>query len=393
FTQPLLIGGATTSRTHTALKIAPQYENGVTVYVPDASRAASVVSRLLSAEKIKVAREIADEYQALREAHAARSQGTRLVTLEEARANAFVLDATRIPPAPKLPGLHEIRFDLAQIAELIDWTPFFHSWDLRGRYPAILTSADAGKAASQLYADAQNMLEVLIREAWLDAKGVFALLPASRAGDDIVFYRDATRAQIEGRIVGLRQQHAQPSGRRNLALADFVAEQDDWAGLFAVTAGLGIERQLAVFAANQDDYNAILLKALADRLVEAAAEWLHRAVRTHYWGYAPEEKLDGEALIRESFVGIRPAPGYPACPDHLGKREIFRLLDVTRRIGMGLTETCAMTPAASVAGFYFARPEACYFAIPKIGQDQLSDWATRHQMPEAEAKKWLANLL
>jgi len=392
FTQPLLIGGATTSRAHTALKIAPQYA-GVTVYVPDASRAVGVVTRLLSAERANMAREIADEYQALREAHAARSQGTRLVTLEEARANAFVPDATRTPPAPQLPGLHEIRFDLTQIAELIDWTPFFHSWDLRGRFPAILTSADAGDAASQLYADARKMLDNLIREQWLEAKGVFALMPAARACDDIVFYQDEGRTQIQGRIVGLRQQHAQPSGRHNLALADFIQEQNDWAGLFAVTAGLGIERQLAVFAANHDDYNAILLKALADRLVEAAAEWLHRAVRTHYWGYAAEEKLEGEELIREAYVGIRPAPGYPACPDHLGKREIFRLLDVERRIGMGLTETCAMTPAASVAGFYFAHPEARYFAIPKIGQDQLRDWANRYQMPETEAKKWLANLL
>ncbi|MCL2074946.1 MAG: methionine synthase [Betaproteobacteria bacterium] len=389
FDQPLLIGGATTSRMHTALKIAPRYENGLTVYVPDASRAAGVVACLLSAEKADYAREIKDEYQALREEHAGR-KSVSLIPLQAARANAFAPD--RASPAPKLPGLHEIRFDLAGIAELIDWTPFFQSWDLRGRFPAILESRTAGEAARQLYADAKAMLDALIRGQWLEAKGVFALWPAGRVGDDIVFYQD-DRTEERGRIIGLRQQHKQPSSRRNLALADFVAEKDDWAGMFALTAGLGIERQLAVFAAANDDYSVILLKALADRLAEAAAEWLHRAVRTHFWGYAEDENLDGEGLIKEEYVGIRPAPGYPACPDHLGKREIFRMLEAEKRIGTGLTESCAMTPAASVAGFYFAHPESRYFAIPEIGQDQLSDWAARNRISEEEAKKWLTSLL
>ncbi|MDR0234438.1 MAG: methionine synthase [Zoogloeaceae bacterium] len=391
-TEPLLIGGATTSRIHTALKIAPPYENGVTVYVPDASRAVGVVAGLLSADGERYKQEIADEYQALREEHGHR-KGLTLIPLLDARANALVPDAASRPPAPKEPGLREIRFDLAEIAELIDWTPFFRSWDLRGRFPAILTNPRVGETASQLYADAKAMLETLIREQWLEAKGVFALLPARRAGDDIVFYRDEARKETLGRVMGLRQQHKQPPERRNLALSDFVAEEGDWAGMFALTAGLGIERQLAVFAAARDDYSEILLKALADRLAEAAAEWLHRAVRTRYWGYAAQEALDGEGLIREDYVGIRPAPGYPACPDHLSKREIFRMLEAERRIGMGLTENCAMTPAASVAGFYFAHPDARYFAIPKIGQDQLSDWANRNQIPEQEAKKWLASLL
>ncbi|MCL2022216.1 MAG: methionine synthase [Betaproteobacteria bacterium] len=389
-TQPLLIGGATTSRAHTALKISPQYENGVTVYVPDASRAVGVVARLLSTEKADYAQEIADEYQALREEHANR-KGVTLVSLLEARANALLLEASA--PPPKQPGLREIRFDLAEIAELIDWTPFFQSWDLRGRFPAILESRTMGETARPLYADAKAMLETIIREQWVEAKGVFALWPASRDGDDIVFYRDETRTEEQGRIIGLRQQHKQPPGRWNLALADFVGEKDDWAGMFALTAGLGIERQLAVFAAANDDYSAIMLKALADRLAEAAAEWLHRAVRTNFWGYAAAENLDGEELIKEEYVGIRPAPGYPACPDHLGKREIFHMLAAEHRIGMGLTESCAMTPAASVAGFYFAHPESRYFAIPKIGQDQLSDWAERNRMSEQEAKKWLASLL
>jgi len=387
---PLLIGGATTSRTHTAIKIAPQYEGGVTVYVPDASRAVGVVARLMAADKADYAEEIATEYEALRVEHAGK-KGMTLASLSDARANA--LPVAEAAPRPNAPGLHEIRFDLAEIAELIDWTPFFQGWELRGRFPAILTNPQVGETASQLYADAQAMLKTLIAEQWLEAKGVFALYPVAPVSDDIVFYSDESRIEVAGRIIGLRQQHKQPEGRFNLALADFVAKKDDWAGMFAVTAGLGIERQLAVFAAANDDYSAIMLKSLADRLAEAAAEWLHREVRTRFWAYAADESLDCEALIREEYVGIRPAPGYPACPDHLGKREIFRMLAAKERIGMDLTESCAMTPAASVAGLYFANPKASYFAIPKIGMDQLRDWAERQGMAEEEAQKWLASLL
>ncbi|MDR2637351.1 MAG: methionine synthase, partial [Zoogloeaceae bacterium] len=393
---PLLIGGATTSRAHTAIKIAPHYQ-GVVVHVPDASRAVGVVSRLFSKEhEASYRAELADEYARLREAHA-RKQGATLVPLDEARANGFAREESPAIPAPRKPGLTEIRFDLEKLVEVIDWTPFFQSWDLVGRFPAILDNATVGETARQLYADARAMLATLVRENWLDARGVFALWPAARDGDDLVFYTGDDRQEERGRWLGLRQQHKQPPERRNLALADFVAEKQgkirDWAGVFAVTAGLGMERKLADFAAAHDDYNSILLKALADRLAEAAAEWLHREVRTTYWGYAPDEHLDNSALIAEAYSGIRPAPGYPACPDHTAKREIFRLLEAESRLGMTLTESCAMLPASSVAGFYLAHPAARYFAIPRIGEDQLRDWAARSGMDVEEARKWLQPLL
>jgi 5-methyltetrahydrofolate--homocysteine methyltransferase len=293
--------------------------------------------------------------------------------------------------------LREICFDLEQLAEVIDWTPFFQSWDLAGRYPAILENEIVGETARHLYADAQTMLASIIRENWLQAKGVVALWPAARDEDDLVFYVDASRKEERGRWRGLRQQHKQPPGRQNLALADFVAAKDsgvpDWAGVFAVTAGLGIDERVAAFEAAHDDYSAILLKTLADRFAEAAAEWLHREVRRNIWGYAAAETLDTAALFEESYVGIRPAPGYPACPDHTAKREIFRLLEPEARIGMSLTESCAMTPAAAIAGFYIAHPEARYFAIPRIGEDQLQDWAKRSGMREEEARKWLGAVL
>ncbi|MDR2625700.1 MAG: methionine synthase [Zoogloeaceae bacterium] len=398
FAVPLLIGGATTSRIHTAVKIAPDYKAGVVVYIPDASRAVGVVTRLFSAEQEAGYRaELAEEYADLRAQHAGK-KGATLVTLAEARANAFVWqeDGYR-PQAPRQTGVQAISFDLARLAELIDWTPFFQSWDLAGRFPAILENAVVGETARQLYADAQKMLERIIREHWLAARGVYALWPAARVGDDVVFYKEETRQTEQGRWLGLRQQHKQPPDRRNLALADFVAEKDsgipDWAGLFAVTAGLEMEARLKSFAAAHDDYNSILLKALSDRLVEAAAEWLHREIRRDIWGYAPEENLDKAALIAENYAGIRPAPGYPACPDHSAKREIFRLLEAERRIGMTLTESCAIAPAASIAGFYLAHPQAHYFAIPRIGTDQLEDWRKRAGMDETEARKWLGAVL
>ena len=398
FSVPLLIGGATTSRAHTAVKIAPNYKAGVVVHVPDASRAVGVVTRLFSAEQETGYRaELAEEYVGLRAQHAGK-KGAALVTLTEARANAFVAGQSGYrPQAPRQAGVHEITFDLAELAGLIDWTPFFHGWDLAGRFPAILESAAVGETARQLYADARNMLEKIIHERWLAARGVCALWPAARVGDDVVFYTDETRRTERGRWLGLRQQHKQPPGRRNLALADFVAEEKsgipDWAGLFAVTAGLDMDARLKAFAAAHDDYSAILLKALADRLAEAAAEWLHREVRRHIWGYAPDERLDAAALLAESYVGIRPAPGYPACPDHSARREIFRLLEVERRIGVTLTESWAMIPAASIAGFYLAHPEAAYFAIPKIGGDQLADWMERAGMDAKEAQKCLGAAL
>ncbi len=388
--QPLLIGGATTSRAHTAIKIAPNYQ-GAVVYVPDASRAVGVATKLLSADQRDgYVGEIAAEYSAVRSEHAGR-KGATLVTLEEARANRFTWNEHFAPIIPNQLGRQAIDLELEDIALFIDWSPFFQSWDLAGRYPAILENETVGETARQLFADAKAMLARIVDENWLTARAVFGLYPARGENEDIVIYRDEERTTELTRWIGLRQQHKQPKGRFNLALADFVGERD-YVGAFAVTAGLGIDAKIAEFEAVHDDYSAIMLKALADRLAEAAAEWLHLRVRTHYWGYAGDESLDNEALIAEQYKGIRPAPGYPACPDHTAKRELFALLDAPA-IGMGLTESCAMTPAASVSGFYIGHPAAAYFAIPKIGRDQLEDWTRRKGMELKDAERWLAPLL
>ena len=389
--QPLLIGGATTSRAHTAIKIAPNTD-GAVVYVPDASRAVGVATKLLSTEQREGYKaEIVAEYEAVRAEHAGR-KGATMVTLAEARANRFTWNEAFVPTVPNQPGLHAIDLDLEDIALLIDWSPFFQSWDLAGRYPAILDNPTVGETARQLFDDAKAMLSRIVGENWLQARAVFGLYPASGIDEDIVIYRDESRTTELTRWVGLRQQHKQPKGRFNLALADFVGERD-YVGAFAVTAGLGIDARVAEFEAANDDYSAIMLKSLADRLAEAAAEWLHLRVRTDYWGYAGDEKLDNEALIAERYKGIRPAPGYPACPDHTAKRELFALLDAPANAGMGLTESCAMTPAASVSGFYIGHPGASYFAIPRIGRDQLEDWAKRKAMSLKDAEYWLAPLL
>ncbi len=389
--QPLLIGGATTSRAHTAIKIAPNYE-GAVVYVPDASRAVGVATRLLSAEQRDgYVGEIAAEYSAVRSEHAGR-KGATLVTLEEARANRFTWNEPFAPTIPNQLGLQAIDLELEDIALFIDWSPFFQSWDLAGRYPAILDNKTVGETARQLFADAKAMLARIVGENWLTARAVFGLYPARGDNEDIVIYRDEERTTELTRWVGLRQQHKQPKGRFNLALADFVGKRD-YVGAFAVTAGLGIDARVAEFEAAHDDYSAIMLKALADRLAEAAAEWLHLRVRTHYWGYAGDESLDNEALIAEQYKGIRPAPGYPACPDHTAKRDLFALLDAPTNAGMTLTESCAMTPAAAVSGFYIGHPAAQYFAIPRIGRDQIEDWARRKAMSTRDAEYWLAPLL
>lgn len=389
--QPLLIGGATTSRAHTAIKIAPNTD-GAVVYVPDASRAVGVATKLLSADQRNgYLTEIAAEYENVRREHAGR-KGATLVSLAEARASRFTWDAGQAPPVPRQIGRQALDLEIEDIALLIDWSPFFQSWDLAGRYPAILDNPTVGATARQLFADAKAMLARIIEEKWLSARAVFGLYPASGDDEDIVIYKDETRTAELARWIGLRQQHKQPAGRHNLALADFVGPRD-YVGAFAVTAGLGIEAHLAEFERTHDDYSAILLKALADRLAEAAAEWLHLQVRTHHWGYAPNERFGNEALIAEKYQGIRPAPGYPACPDHTAKRALFTLLDAPGNAGMDLTESCAMTPAASVAGFYIGHPAAAYFAIPKIGRDQLEDWARRKGMALKEAEYWLAPLL
>jgi 5-methyltetrahydrofolate--homocysteine methyltransferase len=388
FDVPLLIGGATTSRAHTAIKIAPHYQ-GTVVYVPDASRAVGVVTKLLSKDMAADYRtEIAAAHEEARQAHASKKV-TPLLSLAAARKNAPKFDYAPVKPA-KLGVTALGDLDLATIAKYIDWSPFFQTWDLAGKYPKIFDDARIGEQARNVFADAQAMLAKVIAEKWLTARAVFGLFAANSNGDDIEF-RDGDKIVMTWR--GLRQQVTRADGKPNQCLADFVAPKGDYAGAFAVTAGIGIEKKLAEFAAQHDDYSAIMLKALADRLAEAATEWLHERVRKEYWGYAAGERLSNEELVAEKYQGVRPAPGYPACPDHTAKRDLFRVLDATRHCAMGLTESMAMTPAASVSGFYLAHPEARYFAVSKIGRDQLEDWARRSNMNLSEAEKWLAPLL
>jgi len=406
FTAPLLIGGATTSRAHTAIKIAPNYQ-GTVVYVPDASRAVGVVTKLLSQEQAAGYKaEIAADYDKVRAQHASK-QGLKLLTLAAAQANRAKL--TYAPFKPRRPDVRPLcKIDLATLARYIDWGPFFQTWDLPGRYPQILDDARVGEQARSVFNDAQAMLKKIIdaqlSKPWLTANAVFGLFPANCVGDDIEIYADERREKVLMTWHGLRQQHERPAGQPNLCLADFISPkvgaggtaQPDYIGAFAVTAGIGIEAKLAEFAAQHDDYHAIMLKSLADRLAEAAAEWLHERVRIDDWGYARDAeqgKLSADDLIAEKYQGIRPAPGYPACPDHTIKKDLFDLLDAPANAGMSLTENFAMMPAASVAGFYLAHPQAKYFAIGKIGEDQLADWAKRSGMDVAEARRWLAPLL
>jgi 5-methyltetrahydrofolate--homocysteine methyltransferase len=401
FTIPLLIGGATTSRAHTAIKIAPHYA-GPVVYVPDASRAVGVVTKLLSIDQAAGFKaEVVADYDKVRLQHG-QKKGTPLVTLAAARDNRARLSFTgaAAPVAPKNRGLTVLRdIDLAMLAEYIDWGPFFQTWDLAGRYPDILDAAkvgaDVAEAARNVLADGKAMLAQLVSEKWLTANAVFGLFPANANGDDIEIYADAARGKVAAVWHGLRQQHERPDGKSHWCLADFIAAKgsDDWIGAFAVTAGIGIETKLAEFAAAHDDYRSIMLKSLADRLAEAAAEWLHERVRKEYWGYAAAEHLGSEELIAEKYQGIRPAPGYPSCPDHTAKAALFALLDAPANADMTLTENFAMLPAAAVSGFYLAHPEAHYFAITKIGRDQLEDWAARSGMSLAAAERWLAPVL
>ncbi|MCM8612537.1 methionine synthase [Accumulibacter sp.] len=394
---PLLIGGATTSRAHTAIKIAPNY-SGPVVYVPDASRAVGVVTRLLSVDGSgEFVAEVAADYARLRAQHA-NKKGSVLLPLAETRANRFRwnADAHYQPQPPHKPGLHVLpQVDLASLVPFIDWGPFFQTWDLVGSYPKILDDEVVGGTARAVFADAQKMLEQLVAGKWLHARAVCGLFPANAVGDDIEVYADESRQHRLMTWHNLRQQNERPQGKPHYCLSDFVADRGtpDWIGAFAVSAGFGIEEKLAEFAAVHDDYHSIMLKALADRLAEACAEWLHLQVRRDYWGYAAAESLDRAALIREEYRGIRPAPGYPACPDHTAKRALFALLDVPRNTGMALTESCAMTPAAAVSGFYLAHPQARYFAISRIANDQIEDWAERSGFGLDESRRWLAPLL
>ena len=398
---PLLIGGATTSRVHTAVKIAPHYE-GPVVYVPDASRSVGVCSELLADERAaKYVAELNAEYERVRQQHASRKV-TPLVSLAAARANKTPLDwAAYTPPRPAFLGRRVLRnVDLAELAACIDWGPFFQTWDLAGPFPAILRDEVVGAEAVRVYSDGRRLLQRLIEGRWLQASGVFALLPANTVDDDTIeVYADESREQVLLRWSPLRLQTERPVvdgvKRPNRCLADFVAPRGvrpDYVGMFAVTAGLGVEKKERQFLADHDDYSAIMLKALADRLAEAFAERLHQRVRTEFWGYAPDEALSNEDLIAEKYRGIRPAPGYPACPDHRVKRAMFEVLKASE-IGMGLTESLAMTPAASVSGFYLAHPEATYFNVGRIGEDQVADWARRSALDEGEARRGLAGVL
>ncbi|HEY4083984.1 MAG TPA: methionine synthase [Burkholderiaceae bacterium] len=401
---PLLIGGATTSRVHTAVKISPHYE-GPVVYVPDASRSVSVCSELLSDERAKAyIAEIKSDYDKVRQLHANKKQ-TPLVTLAKARANKTPIDWSAYqPPVPKFLGRRVFKnYDLAELAQNIDWGPFFQTWDLAGPFPAILKDEIVGSEAQRVFSDGKRMLQRLIEGRWLQASGVFGLYPAAQVNDDdIEIYTDESRTQVLMTWRGLRMQSERPvvDGimRPNRALADYVAPKalagtaPDYIGLFAVTAGLGVEKKEQQFLKDLDDYSAIMFKALADRLAEAFAERLHERVRTEFWAYAADEALSKEQLIGEQYRGIRPAPGYPACPDHLSKRDLFRVL-VPEEIGMGLTDSMAMTPAASVSGFYLAHPQASYFNVGRIGKDQLVDWAARMALDQREAERALAPLL
>jgi len=396
FTLPLLIGGATTSRAHTAVKIAPGY-TGPTIHVLDASRGVGVVSQLLSAERRGAyLDEVGVEYERLRAEYGSRDAERVILPLAEARRRSLRFDWDAYEPArPCRPGVTVLPdYPLEELVPYIDWTPFFQAWELKGSYPAIFEDSTVGEAARKLFADAQALLKRIVAERLVQARAVVGLFPANAVGDDIEIYTGEDRGKVRAVLRGLRQQFEKGPGRPNLTLSDYVAPKDshkpDWVGAFAVTAGHGLDAVCAAFERDHDDYSSILAKALADRLTEALAERLHERVRTEFWGYAPEEKNDVAALVAERFRGIRPAPGYPACPDHTEKRTLFDLLDVTDATGITLTESYAMLPAASVSGWYFAHPEAKYFGLGRIGQDQATDYAARKGMTTEEVERWLA---
>jgi len=395
FNVPLLIGGATTSPAHTSVKIDPQYD-GAVVYVKDASRSVGVVRKLMSpTDKVSYAESIKKECAERRERHANKRRLAPQLGIEQARANRAAIDLSVAPTVPTFTGVRV--FDTIPLAELvayIDWMPFFNAWEFRGKFPAILDDDVVGEAATNLYRDAQGMLDRAMAEDWLQSRAVVGFFPANSVGDDIVVYSDESRDTALATLHHLRQQRQKPDGQPSLCLSDFVAPSDagvaDYVGAFAVTAGLGMEPHVAAFERAHDDYNAILLKALADRLAEACAEYLHARVRKELWGYASDEHLGNAALIDEAYRGIRPAPGYPACPDHMEKATLWQLLDVKRNTGIELTDSFAMYPAASVSGWYFAHPAAKYFQVGKIGRDQAGDYARRKGLSLATIERWLA---
>ncbi|WP_306224849.1 methionine synthase [Bosea beijingensis] len=399
FDIPLLIGGATTSRVHTAVKIHPAYEKGQAVHVNDASRAVGVVSSLLSSEqKPGYVAGVQAEYAKVAEAHRRSEADKQRLPLAKARANPFKTDWSAYqPPKPSFLGTRTFRtYDIADLVPVIDWTPFFQTWELKGRYPAILQDEKQGEAARALWDDAQAMLKRIVEERWFNPKAVIGFWPANAVGDDIRLYTGESRQDELATFHGLRQQLSKRDGKPNMCLSDFVAPEDvapDYIGTFVVTAGAEEERISEKFARDNDDYRSIMVKALADRFAEAFAERMHQLVRKEFWGYAPDETFSNEELIREEYRGIRPAPGYPAQPDHTEKETLFRLLEAERRVGVKLTESYAMWPGSSVSGLYFAHPEAYYFGVAKVERDQVEDYAARKGMTIEEVERWLAPIL
>ncbi|RTY75951.1 methionine synthase [Flavobacterium sp. GSP27] len=389
---PIMIGGATTSRAHTAVKIAPQYRETV-IHVNDASRAVTVAGSLLNKDKKIYASDIRAEYDAFRETFLNRSRDKNFLTIEQARKNKLQLDWENFTPVkPKIIGEQVIEVDLDVLVPYIDWTPFFRTWELFGKYPAILTDAVVGEQATSVFADAQEMLEVILREKKLTAKGIYGIFPANQVNDDDIEISDENGKPLQT-FLTLRQQSQKTKGAPNIALSDFIAPKDsgktDYMGAFCVTTGFGVDEWAAEFERDLDDYNSIMVKALADRFAEAFAEYLHEKIRKEIWGYSSDEALSTEAMIAEDYKGIRPAPGYPACPDHLEKPTIWKLLNVEQEIGVTLTESMAMWPASSVSGYYFGNPESKYFGLGKIKEDQVIDYAKRRSIPTDVAMKWL----
>ncbi|HWF70444.1 MAG TPA: vitamin B12 dependent-methionine synthase activation domain-containing protein, partial [Mycobacterium sp.] len=393
---PLLIGGATTSRAHTAVKVSPR-RTGPVVWVKDASRSVPVAAALLDDKQRPALLEATEtDYAALRERHAQKSERPML-TLEKARANRTPIEWDGYTPPVPAQGIGVREFedhDLAELREYIDWQPFFNAWEMKGRFPDILNNPVSGETARKLYDDAQEMLDTLIKEKWLTANGVIGFFPANAVGDDIEVYTDETRTEVMTTLHNLRQQGEHRDGIPNRSLGDYIAPKDtglaDYVGAFAVTTGLGSQDKIAEFKAANDDYNAILLESIADRLAEAFAERMHQRVRKEFWGFQPDEHLDNEALIGEKYIGIRPAPGYPACPEHTEKATLWELMDVRERTGIELTESMAMWPGAAVSGWYFSHPQSQYFVVGRLAQDQVADYAKRKGWTLQEAERWLA---
>jgi 5-methyltetrahydrofolate--homocysteine methyltransferase len=392
---PLLIGGATTSRAHTAVKVSPR-RTGPVVWVKDASRSVPVAAALLDDKQRPALLEATEkDYASLRERHAQKSERPML-TLEKARANRTPIEWDGYTPPVPAQGLgvrEFLDYDIAELREYIDWQPFFNAWEMKGRFPDILNNPVSGETARKLYDDAQEMLDTLIKEKWLTANGVIGFFPANTVGDDIEVYTDETRTEVLTTLHNLRQQGEHRDGIPNRSLGDFVAPKNtdlaDYVGAFAVTTGLGSQDKIVEFKAANDDYSAILLESLADRLAEAFAERLHQRVRKEFWGFQPDEQLDNEALIDEKYVGIRPAPGYPACPEHTEKATLWELMDVKERTGIELTESMAMWPGAAVSGWYFSHPQSQYFVVGRLAQDQVADYAKRKGWTLQEAERWL----